>query len=265
MDGLALRVASATKAAFDAFWQSLKPRITVCSIEKDSHGDEHMLLGVYSPHLAAEIRAGDTVAAGVLVALRGEPGGSGYQLEVVPRLYRKICQNGTVVHQESALSHRIELQRLLGSETVAPLAHALEHALRDCLDAKVFEAAVDSFRRSANDPLHDERQADALVGGLSREERQAVLQRYRAEQDFTRWGLLNAITAEARTAPSDSLLRLERLGGKLASQSVAKSVYVPRTAQARLASDDMLLELLGDELDLPGRSSRPRSKKATAA
>ncbi|PTL76543.1 hypothetical protein [Vitiosangium sp. GDMCC 1.1324] len=241
LNGLALRVASAAKIAFDVFQHTLKPRIAVCSIEKGDRGDEHMLLGMYSPTLTADVRVGDSVAAGVLVALHGEPGGGGCRLEVLPRMYRKVCQNGAIVFLEDARSHELHLHRHLLSEAVEPLAHVLEQMIRACFDATVLEPAVDSFQRSANEPLGDGGLAESLVSGLSPGVMQAVLNRYRTEGDFTRWGLLNAVTAEARTAPSGLLLQLERLGGELARQSVAMRVHTP------------------------GNASLPYSKKLTAA
>jgi hypothetical protein len=240
LNGLALHVASATKAAFDVIRQALQPRLSVCSIEKGAGGDEHLLLSVYSPRLTADIGVNDTVAAGVLVALHGEPGGVQCRLEVLPRLYRKICQNGAIVSSGVAPGYELNLQRLLRSKSLKPLTHALVRAIRACFDPKGFEAAVNSFQRSASEPI-DAGSAHLLVGGLSPEVRQAVLQRFSAEGDFTRWGLLNAVTAEARTASSGLMLTLERLGGELARQSVAPAARQAGTsglphAKKRLAA-----------------------------
>jgi hypothetical protein len=241
VNGLALRVASATKAAFDVFRRAMQLQLTVCSLETGERGDEHMLLSVYSRALTAEVQVNDEVSAGVLVALHGDPGMGGYQLEVLPRVYRKVCQNGAIVFLRNAPARKLDLSWLLGSEALEPLAHELEHTIRACFDAKAFEAAVNSFRQSANEPLEDRGLEDSLMDQLGPSVGKAVRQRYRTGGMFTRWGLLNAVTAEARTAPSELMLKLERLGGELAKQSTGVSAYEPYI------------------------SSQPRAKKLTAA
>jgi hypothetical protein len=252
LNGLALRVASAAKTAFDTCREALQLRLTVCTLDKGERGDERLLLSIYSPKLQADVRVDDTVAAGVLVALQGEPDGVLCRLEVTPRMYRKICQNGLIVFQGDAPAHELDLQRLLRSEAPEPLAHALEHTIRACFDVKVFESAVNSCRRSANEAIADRSHAESLVSSLSPGVRRDVLYRFSAEGDLTRWGLLNAVTAEARTAPSGLLLDLERLGGKLARQSVATSTYVPEWPEAT-------------STHVAGKPSLPSAKSRTAA
>jgi hypothetical protein len=68
-----------------------------------------------------------------------------------------------------------------------------------------------------------------------------VLRRYQSAGDLTRWGLVNAVTAEARGATSELALHLEQLGTELAFRSVARSEHVPDS------------------------SSRPSAKKLSAA
>lgn len=225
VNGLMWRVASATKATFDALRRVLQLRLTVCSIEKDDRGAERLLLGVYSPSLTADVRVNDPVSAGVLVALHSERGGGSCRLEVVPRVYRKICQNGAIVFVEDAPAREVPQGVLWGSEALEPLVAELEPMISACLDEKAFALAVSSFRRSAAEPIEDTALAASLGGRLSPEVERAVLARYRTGGDFTRWGLLNAVTAEARTAPSALMVKLERLGGTLARRPAAVGAH----------------------------------------
>jgi hypothetical protein len=52
-----------------------------------------------------------------------------------------------------------------------------------------------------------------------------VFRRYTEQGDPTRWGLVNAVTAEARTMSSALMLDLERLGGLI--------VGIPAVASSR--------------------------------
>jgi hypothetical protein len=218
MNNLMWRVASATKAAFDALRRVMELRLTICSLEKTDRGDEDLLLGVYSPSLTADVRVNDPVSAGVMVALHTERGGGGCRLEVVPRVYRKVCQNGTIVFVENAPAREFAQALLWKSEALELLMPELARMIHACLDANGFALTVSGFRRAAAEPLDDAALGASLGGHLSPEVERAVLTRYRASGEFTRWGLLNAVTAEARTAPSALMLNLERLAGALTAR-----------------------------------------------
>jgi hypothetical protein len=238
VNGLALRVASATKAAFDALRRGLELRITACSLEAEPQRREHLLLGVYSPTLVAEVRANDCVAAGALVALSGEPG-HGYRLEVLPRVYRKICQNGLILFEGTAPARALDPRLLLEGEAPEPLARAIEQLLRDCFNEREFGMAIDRFREGASEPVDPGDLADSLSDRLGPEIEQSVHERFIADRDFTRWGLVNAVTAEARTAPGGLMLELERLGGALAALPAARGLAIrgaPWTDASLLAS-----------------------------
>jgi hypothetical protein len=180
---------------------------------------------------AVQMKDEDPIITEVITqdAVHGLPGEGGCRLEVVPRLYRKICENGMVVSLGEARGHELDLTRLLLAQGEKPLVRALADAIHSCLDEKVFKAAVSHCRQSVNELVllgH----AHSLAGGLEPEVRQAVLLRYGTGHDFTRWGLVNAVTAEARSASSERALRLEQLGGELARQSVAQREHVPLSA-----------------------------------
>lgn len=93
---------------------------------------EHLVLGVYSPSLTETIRVDDTVAAGVMVALHGDPGGD-YRLEVLPRIYRKVCQNGMVIYRGKARSHEVEPEVLEDQWAPDRLVAAIKRQIAACL------------------------------------------------------------------------------------------------------------------------------------
>jgi hypothetical protein len=151
-----------------------------------------------------------------MIALHGDPDGE-CRLEVLPRVYRKICTNGLVQFSEHGAAREIPPQLLWCADLRRPLVEAIVQAIRGCLDPDVFEAAVQGLRRTASEHL---RMVDAIAlvrnVALPREAMRAVLRRFRHARDLTRWGLINAVTAEARTVPSTLQLALERSGGTLA-------------------------------------------------
>lgn len=218
LGGRALRVATATKAAFDGLREKrLMLHLTNCSIEQDEQAAEHLVLGVYSPSLTETIRVDDTVAAGVMVALHGDPGGA-YRLEVLPRIYRKVCQNGMVIYRGKARSHEVEPEVLEDQWAPDRLVAAIKRQITACLDEPAFAVEAASCQRSASEPLDPTGDSFAVLlnDRLQPTLAHAVHQRYLLQADFTRWGLVNAITAEARTLPHAAALHLERLGGRLA-------------------------------------------------
>lgn len=222
IDGRALVVATAVKAVFDDLHtQGNELCVAQCSIETSELHREHMLIGAYFPALTADVQPNDSVAAGAMISLRGGPAEECH-LEVFPRIYRKICTNGTVQFSEHAAARELPSELLWRSDPQGPLVAAIAQAIRDCLAPGAFEEAVQNFRRSASEELRPADVAfflrhltDLAVGALPREVASTILRRFLDQRDLTRWGLLNAMTAEARVAPSALQLTLERLGGTL--------------------------------------------------
>ncbi|WP_224247421.1 hypothetical protein [Hyalangium gracile] len=257
-----LRVASATKAAFDILSRVLALHIVVCSLEEDERGDEHMLLGIQAPELSAHVLVDDQVSAGALVALHVGRDLTHCRLEVLPRVYRKVCQNGTIVFSEYSPAQQINPILFLDSEALEPLIRELDRTIRACFDPKGFQLAVKQFRRSAKEPVQGSTLPESLRASLGPTLEQSVRTRFVRAGDFTRWGLLNAITAEARTAPSSLLLRLERLGGSLSELSPAVGVHpLLESSLADLMRMGWIKAGTGHPMNPPLR----RSKKTSAA
>jgi hypothetical protein len=179
-----------------------------------------MLLGVHSPTLCADVRLNDPVTSGVLVALHGEPGGGGYRLRVLPRLYRKVCSNGAVLISTGTVEE-LDPRLLLNAGEPERLIHAIMRMTAACFEPGVFQATVNHFRRSASEPA-SETFSLLMEAGLNPLVIRSMFRRYTERGDFTRWGLGNAVTAEARTASGALMLELEQLGGVLLAGSRAE-------------------------------------------
>jgi hypothetical protein len=258
LEGFALRTAAAAKGVFDKLGPEMGLQVTQCTLEKNEAGDEDMLIGVHWPARSADVRPNDRVSGGVLIALRRDHLGA-YRLQALPRLYRKVCQNGMVMPLRDVSIHEIDPRPLFASPDNFPLAVALEKATRACLDHTMFEWAAERCRRSAGEdtgpsatPL-----ASLLESRLRPQVLWAVHRRYAMARDFTRWGMVNAVTAEARTAPSALMLRLERVGGELAAAADA-------TPAPRRASSPSIAAVMASMEDLVLRTGSPaRGPKKT--
>lgn len=222
---LALEVATAVKATFDRIGPDLDLRITHCTFD-DGDGS-HLVLGACSRTLAAEVARGDSVAAGVVIALHG--GGGSPRLEVLSRIFRKVCENGAMIHERDEPALEVDA-RLLGASR-ARLAGEIERRVAASLDPAFFAATVAAFQASAADPL-DHRGGELgplLRNALPYDQLQAVMARYAAET-WTRWGLANALTAEARWAKTfEDARRLERIGGTVARAPATTARVLPVT------------------------------------
>jgi hypothetical protein len=208
--GLTLDVATSVKGVFDGLRRrGLDVRLTHCTF--DANSAARLVLGAWSLAITADVAPGDTVAAGSVVALHGDPGG-GVRLEVLSRLFRKICENGAVMYAGDTAAEPIVWT------TRQALADELERRFVASLDGQVFASRVEQIRRSAADELGPDAGplAASLRLQLTHEEMRGVMQRY-SKEAWTRWSLANAVTAEARWAPSFAeATRLEQLGGVIA-------------------------------------------------
>ncbi len=173
---------------------------------------------------SADVRAGDTVRAGVALRVVGA------EVLVHPYTFRLVCANGAIAAH--ALStrrvERVERVDVVASGYDAAVAlEAVREAVRACAAPAVFEEVAAEMRTAA------EREADVVLHLLPLLSRLAgehaahylamLLPDLRAAEDRTLFGLLNVVTAVARTEP-DPAVRwdLESLGGSLPAALVRR-------------------------------------------
>ena len=128
--------------------------------------------------LTADVRKGDAVVAG-FTAIRN---GSG-MLEVLPRVYRKICSNGMV-----SLDHSLT-NALFEGESVG-------EAVERCMSRAELEGSLERYRIAAATPIRDP--IDLLSEAEVRSSILDVADRFVNEEEPTGWGLVNAATTLAR-------------------------------------------------------------------
>lgn len=191
--------------------------------------DTHFYLQATSDRVTAEVRRGDIVQAGVVIA-NSEVGAS--SLRISPMVYRLICTNGLISGSELRQHHvgrgldpnedgATEFYR---DETCRAVDRAFWLKVVDTVDAAMNEALfgqlVDKLRVAAGEPL-DAKPSEivevvARRFGLTEAEQDGVLQQLALGADWTRYGVVNAVTRMAEdSATYDRAVELERIGGEV--------------------------------------------------
>jgi hypothetical protein len=157
-----------------------------------------------------EIQRGDRVQGGV--ALRATE----QEISVHPYVFRQVCSNGAI------RAHAIQTRHLERDEFAGVAGPEVALALREALRASCAdEAFADSVAEMRSAREVDADLALELMPLLSRlptkagaELLRAITRRHLAGRDRTRFGLMNAVTAEARDTRDPELRwRLEEFGG----------------------------------------------------
>jgi hypothetical protein len=215
---LALPVAASIKEVFDRLRPRMDLVVTHCTFDDQAPDGTPLVVGSYFPGLAADVVKGDTVAAGVMLALHreGGHGDGGARLEVLTRVFRKVCENGAMIHLHDQPAVHVDALWLGAGR--AQLTVEIERRIVATADPALFTAAVTAFRAAAADVLNHRGgpHGAALRQALPYDAWQSIMARY-AGEPWTRWGLANAVTAEAHAARTfTEAKRIERTGGLLA-------------------------------------------------
>lgn len=184
------------------------------------------------PRTEREVEVGDAVQSGVIVT-NSEIGGGSFQ--VYPFIYRLICLNGMVSMKRTGDGYRrthrgARIQNdgvVYQQDTIEAAAQA---ALLECRDAvttfaneKYFDRYVVETLRAAAATRDVDRPARAVetlakAKGFSftETEQESVLERFIRGGDYSKWGMLNAVTNLANDVDDyDRASELEVLGGKV--------------------------------------------------
>lgn len=213
------------QAVLPVLLESEEIRVVSCDVT-----DSRLYLKALFPKVEAEVKVGDAVQAGVMIS--NSEIGMG-RVVVQPLVYRLVCSNG-MVSNDSGLSRyhvgrRVEgdgrdVHELFRDETLAADDRALMMKLQDVVraagDQAAFGRLVSRMRAATEGPVV-ERPVEAVrvlgrAVGLLQGEQDNVLEALIRGQDYTRWGVLNAVTSVANTAESyDRASELEQLGGRV--------------------------------------------------
>jgi hypothetical protein len=173
------------------------------------------------------VRPQDTMQAGL--ALRATDD----ELWLHPYMFRQVCRNGAIMAQAVESLH----VECLGVYSLEEGAQMLREAIANCSDEQVFARSLNRVRSAAT------ANADELINLMPflakldeygmRRFLNNVLQRFSADGERTRFGLMNAVTSVARdTSDPDARWRLEELGGAIGALILPKRP-TPSPARAR--------------------------------
>ncbi len=180
--------------------EGASPRLDVC--EGEGGPDGYLAIGAHAETLRRAVRQRDLVSAGFVVIRSGfaEP-------RIYPRVYRKVCANGAVVleHTETAF---------------VPAPGEFSKAVFSCVGG-AFRRAVSRLRRAARtevpDPVGLLRRSGAPVDWAD------VEGEFERAGDRSAWGLVNAVTARARSERDfPRRLEIERSAGLIVESAEAR-------------------------------------------
>ncbi len=194
--------------------------------------DSKLYIQALFPRLEGEVRRGDPVQGGVIVG-NGEIGDGA--LDVRPMVYRLCCTNGMIVGQvaEDARLRRNHVGRRIESgedysiyadETLQADDRALSLKIRDSIRAlaqpQLFARILAEMRHAAQQqPVSNPIAAVSELGNVYpvvQGERDSILTHLIRGGDYSKWGMVNAITETANDHPSyDRAVELQAMGGRL--------------------------------------------------
>jgi hypothetical protein len=182
-----------------------------------------------------EIRARDKVQSGV--ALRATDTAAW----VYPYVFRLVCKNGAIMAHAAEGREIPNLESLPTFEAVTLVREAVE----SCCETNAFATAAEQMRTAAQQPIDVTLSMMpflARASSLSPELARQILEQFFHENDRTRYGFMNAVTAVARDTRDNAMRwRLEELGGQIAVMETAEPVLDDGAAEAIPGADRSLV------------------------
>ena len=205
--------------------QMLEANLDVRSCEVT---DKRLYIKAVSHELEGEVKKGDAVRSGVMVSNSEVGLGS---LFVGPFLERLVCTNGMVVNDFAKRKYHVgkkantvdmnDAYELYTDKTKEVTDKAFWMQVRDIvsgvLSEKGFDSILHSLKLAAEIPIKD----DPMVVvektqkkfGFTDKEKGGILQALLRDDEYTKWGLANAITRTAEDSDSyDRATELETTG-----------------------------------------------------
>ena len=200
-------------------------------IESMDVNDERLHLKAFFPTILGEPRVGDVSAAGVHI-WTDEVGRGSYG--VAPFIYRLVCKNGATVniskHRGRHIGRNLDADEIqeLSQEAVDADDHALGLKLRDLVERFATQTYFDTYivepmRKAAGEvvavtPVEATKVVQELGKAqlFAENETNAILAEFLRSNDFTQYGLGNAVTRVAQDVESyERSCELEEVGGSL--------------------------------------------------
>ena len=190
--------------------------------------DKKLYIKAVFPRTEREVKVGDAVQSGVVVS-NSEIGGG--RSRVDPFWMRLWCLNGCAsmikekgysrIHRGSKIENDgiIYQQDTIEAATQLALLQ-IRDAVTTFADPKWFDGFVETLRKATETPLV-ERPVKAVevlakTVGFTQEEGESILERLIREGDYSKYGMLNAVTNLANDTDSyDRASELEFIGGQI--------------------------------------------------
>ena len=205
-----------------------------CEIISCDITETHLYLKVINKTMKAEIVPGDVVQAGFVIS-NSEIGLGA--LKVEPLVYRLVCKNGMIskdlAHKKYHTGKQVEdtdnAYELYSDATLAADDKAYFMKVQDIVSAAVDEAkfnlTVDMMRTAMSIKTGDYPVQTVEVLGdryvLNKLERASILRHFIMGNDYSHFGLVNAVTRSSQdVADYNRATELERIGGTLLDEGV---------------------------------------------
>lgn len=181
-----------------------------------------MYVKLVLPYRAEEIRAGDTVAPGIVVS-NSEVGAGAFRAEMF--VMRLLCNNGMIGAGNMSRFHLGAKQDvgIISQETINAEMELVKNQVSDMVttvfDESQFAIWVDQLQHAAEIGIENPTLAVANVireYKVPEAEQESILNELISTGDSTQYGLANAITAIAREKADPQVnIELERIAGKI--------------------------------------------------
>jgi len=164
-----------------------------------------------------QVQPGDRVQGGVAARATSEA------IWVHPYVFRQVCSNGAI--RAHAIQTREIRQVDFSSAEQSQVVYALREAIRACCCQEAFAQGAAEMRSARE--LSEVDLALTMMPALARmiqgAQAQAIMttimERFFADQDQSRFGLMNAVTSVARDARDPEIRwRLEKFGGGIGAE-----------------------------------------------
>ena len=204
------------------------PEVEIISCEIT---ENKLFLKVLNPRMQGEIKLNDVVQAGIVISNSEVGLGS---ISVTPLLYRLVCENGMVANDFGARKYHVgpmqsELDEFFSDETRQADDQAFLMRIKDLVritcDQSQFEKLIGKLKASAEVPImgniHDVVELTAKESSLSKDESQQALSHLIRSDDYTQYGLANAITRTSQDVQDyERATELETIGWMVATMSL---------------------------------------------
>ena len=186
--------------------------------------DTKMYVQVIFPGLSAEVKVGDVVQAGITLS-NSEVGYGAVDISTL--IWRLSCTNGLIgqslvsrYHIGKRIAENADGMNIYKRDTLVAEIEAFKLRLRDIfehvLTQDLFEKQVQKLRVITEDKIENPVRVVENVTkrfGFSEKENEGIMTNLIAEGDTTRWGLVNSITALAKSIDnSDRQFQIEQIG-----------------------------------------------------